>query len=57
MEPRCDYLSIPVAVDYKRDKVYEGIPWCDLADHPCWMEKPGDCEEYDDFVKELEEEG
>lgn len=45
----CHYLKRMPAGD-------EGYYWCELSDHPCSIEYDGkyaDCEEYEDFVKEL----
>ena len=51
----CPYMKQHTAVDYKRDKVYEGPVMCDLVDKWCLLESGMECEEYDRFLKESDE--
>ena len=51
----CQYYKIPVAVDHKRDKVYEGFPWCNLSDNPCIVAEgqTEDCETWNEIKEEV----
>ena len=52
MKPRCPYYKQQSVKDPATDKIYEGIVWCDLSDHPCMLEYDGECEEYEEQLKE-----
>ena len=53
MNPRCPYYKPPkIAVDYERDKVYEGMAMCELNDKWCLKEEDMDCEIYNEFLEE-----
>ena len=42
-----------VVCDYA--KRGEGFDWCNLSDNPCFKDT-GDCDEYNDLLKEVENE-
>ncbi len=57
MKPECPYYRPPrIAVDPETDKIYEGSAMCDLEDVSCLVEYGNGCEEYNDYLKEVEEE-
>ncbi len=45
MKPECPYLRRKPA----GSEVYD---WCDLSDHPCQVDYGGECETYEDWLKE-----
>ena len=49
LNEKCPYQSQQVAVDYERDKVYEGAVVCDLVDKPCLLESGMECEVWDEI--------
>ncbi len=57
MEPRCpEYIAPRLYTDPRIDKSYEGSAWCTLIDKRCTMEHGGDCEEYNEWLKEIGDE-
>lgn len=55
MEPRCPYYKAPrLLTDPKTDKSYEGSAMCDLTDKYCQVEYGNACDEYNEFLKEEE---
>jgi len=56
MKPECPYLLHPkYYVDPKTDEGYEGSYLCELVDKPCLIEYGSDCEEYKEFLEEVEQ--
>jgi len=53
---RCPHQHTPYAVDPERDKIYEGIAMCSLVDKACLLETHDKCDEYEEFLRELEDE-
>jgi hypothetical protein len=49
----CPHYTGPIAaVDYKRDKVYEGPGMCTLVDKWCLLEGDNHCDIYEEFLIE-----
>lgn len=58
MKPECPwYIPPKLYVDPKTDKDVEGSAMCDLTDKYCLVEYGSECEEYNKFLKEVEDEG
>ena len=50
----CQYYRPPkYYVDPETDKDYEGSAWCDLSDKYCLVEYGDECEEYNEYLKEV----
>lgn len=56
-DERCPYYRPPtLASDPETDEIYEGAAMCTLVDKYCLREHGGECEVYDEFLKESREE-
>lgn len=55
-KPECPYRAdSPVAYDYEHDKVYEGAAMCSITDKWCLLEENLECEIYEEFLEEQED--
>ena len=55
MEPECPNLIHPrYYVDPATDEGYEGSYMCNLVDKYCLVEYGNECEEYNNYLKEVE---
>ena len=56
MNPECPHYIPPrYIIDPETDKDYEGSAMCKLVDEYCLVEQGFDCEEYEEFLREVEE--
>ena len=51
----CPHYTPTMAVDITRDKVYEGTGFCELVDKPCLKDSGMDCDTYDEWKHEQQE--